>query len=157
MVEEGKIYLTKEGLKRLEQEYRLLKKKKEIKTKDEAPTNVSSQGFDSEFSTFQEDLGLLEARAEELENIFKNYVSIVPPPKYNRKTIFIGATVTLEVGGQIDEFTIVGSLEANPTLGKISNESMVGKLLLGHKVGDQVKVESGRVVIYRIQKIRYKL
>jgi len=156
MTEDNKIYLTKEGLKKFEQEYQILQQIKKNKTKEESPTSGFLDVFDSEFSTFREDINLLEARVEELETILKNYTMIVTPPKNNQKVISIGATILLEIEGQKDEFTIVGSLEADPMLGKISNASPVGVSLLGHKVGDEVRVQSAVVSIYKIKKIVYK-
>ena len=67
----------------------------------------------------------------------------------------LGATVLVEVDGQNDEFMIVGSLEANPAIGKISNESPVGRMLLGHRVGDEVVVSSPIQTVYKIKKIKY--
>ena len=156
MVEENKIYLTKEGLKKFEQEYQTLRQIKKGKTKEESLISGPLDISDSEFSTFQEDINLLEARVEELENILKNYTIIIAPPKSKQKVIFIGATIFVEIEGQKDEFTIVGSLEADPMLGRISNASPVGISLLGHKVGDEVKVQSAVVSVYKIRKIIYK-
>ena len=66
-------------------------------------------------------------------------------------------TVTVEIDGQLDEFTIVGTLESNPALGKISNECPVGKALLGKKVGDVVEVKTPIVKHKcKIIKIKYK-
>ena len=59
--------------------------------------------------------------------------------------------------GQKDEFVIVGTLEANPALGKISNESPVGKALLGHKIGDEVVVSSPMKTTYKIRNIKYEI
>jgi len=152
---ENKQYLTKRGLKKLEQELEDLKNARDVKKKDEAVI-PSSQTIDSEFATFQEDLNLLEARIDELESIIRNYTLIVLPPTYRRKIVELGATVTLEVEGQKTEFTIVGPIEANPMLGRISHESPVGKSLLGSKAGDEVKVQSAVKTIYKIKKIIYK-
>lgn len=152
---EREIYLTKEGLAKLEQEYEGLKVLKNQRTKNDALPTAASLEIDSEYSTFQDDLNLLEARISELETILKNYKLITAPEKRIHKEVFLGATVTVEVEGQQDEFTIVGSLEANPMLGKISNESPVGRSLLGKKIGEEVKVQSSVVTIYKIKKITY--
>jgi transcription elongation factor GreA len=157
MAESPKFYLTREGLEKLKKEYQELKKAKRAKLKNETPSIVPSQGIDSEYLTFQEDLNFLDSRIEELENILRNHQLIKPPPKKERQIINLGATVLVEVEGQIDELTIVGSVEANPTIGKISNESPVGKALLGHKIGDEVKVQSTIATIYKIKKIEYRL
>jgi transcription elongation factor GreA len=63
----------------------------------------------------------------------------------------------VEVDGQIDEFTILGTLEANPSIGKISNESPVGRALLSHKAGEEIIISSNIKTIYKIKEIRYEL
>jgi len=152
---DNKQYLTKKGLKKLKQELEGLKKARDMKKKDEAVI-PSSQTIDSEFVTFQEDLNLLEARINELDFILRNYALIVLPPVRQRNVVNLGATVLVEVEGQKTEFTIVGPIEANPMLGRISNESPVGNSLLGSKIGDEVKVQSAVKTIYKIKKIIYK-
>jgi transcription elongation factor GreA len=67
----------------------------------------------------------------------------------------LGATVLCEVDGETAEFQIVGTLESQPLLGKISNESPVGKALLGHKVGETVVVSSTMKTRYKIVKVWY--
>ena len=158
MPEEKKFYLTKEGLERIKREYQYLKALKLAKTKgEESPKILHSEDLNPEYLAFQEDISFLEARIAELENIFKNIELIKLPKKENQKIVNLGATVVVEVDGQKDEFQIVGTLEANPSLGKISNESPVGKALLGHKVGDEVIVSSPIKTVYRIKKIKYKI
>ncbi len=155
MVEEKKFYLTKEGLERLKREYRDLKELKLAKTKGESPKLLHSEDLNPEYLAFQEDLSFLEIRLAELENTLKNAEIIKSPNKERQNTINLGATVSVEVDGQNDEFTLVGSLEANPSVGKISNESPVGKALLGHRAGDKVIVSSPIQTAYKIKKIRY--
>jgi len=157
MVSENKIYLTKEGLEKFQRELEGLKKLKESKTKGETSSVFSSQSIDFEYLSLQDDLNLLESRIEELETILKRHTLIVPPPRHQRRVVSLGATVIVEVEGQKDEFTIVGSLEADPMLGKISNESPVGKALLGCRPGDHIKVQSSVTTIYKIKKITYKI
>jgi transcription elongation factor GreA len=157
MPEEKKFYLTKEGLERIKKEYRDLKELKLAKTKGESPKILHSEDLNPEYLAFQEDVSFLGARIIELENILKNVELIKPPKKEKQNIVNLGATVLVEVDGQNDEFTLVGSLEANPSIGKISNESPVGKALLGHRVGDEVIVSSPIKTIYKIRKIRYKI
>jgi transcription elongation factor GreA len=64
--------------------------------------------------------------------------------------------VVVEVNGEEDEFQIVGTLEANPLLGKISNESPVGSALMGKKVGDEIIISSPVKTVYKIKKIKYQ-
>jgi transcription elongation factor GreA len=157
MVERKKFYLTKEGLKRIKKEYEDLKQIKFAKTNGEVPRILHSEDLNPEYLSFQEDLNFLEVRIMELENILNNTELITIPPKDKQNVIDLGATVSAKVDGQIDEFTIIGTLEANPALGKISNESPVGRALLGHRIGDEVVVSSPVKTIYKIKKIRYKI
>ncbi len=157
MLEEKKFYLTKEGLEKLKKEYKDLKELKLVKTKGESPKVLHSEDFNPEYLAFQEDLSFLQIRLAELENVLKNANIIRPPAKEKQNIVNLGATVLIEVDGQKDEFTLVGSLEANPSLGKISNESPVGRALLGHRVGENVVVSSPIQTTYKIKKIKYRI
>lgn len=155
MAEEKKFYLTKEGLERIKKEYKNLKELKLAKIKGESSKILHSEDLNPEYLAFQEDLNFLEIRIAGLEDVFKNAELIEFPPKERQSIVNLGARVTVEVNGQADEFEIVGSLEANPSLGKISNESPVGRNLLGHRAGDEVMVSSPVKTLYRIKKIKY--
>jgi transcription elongation factor GreA len=157
MAEEKKFHLTKEGLERIKKEYRTLKELKLAKARGESPKILHSEDLNPEYLAFQEDISFLELRIIELENIIKNAELIRSPKKEKQNIIDLGATVLVEVNGQTDEFTILGSLEANPSSGKISNESPVGHTLLGHKVGDVVMISSPIQMMYKIKKIKYHL
>jgi len=156
-MEEKNFYLTKEGLERIKKEYQGLKNLKLSKTKGEIPKIWHSEDLNPEYLSFQEDLSFLETRMIELENILKNTELITAPPKEKQNIVNLGATVFVKVDGQTDEFTIVGTLEADPALGRISNESPVGRALLGHKTGDEVLVSSPIKTIYKIRKIKYRI
>ncbi len=157
MSEQKKFYLTKEGLERFKKEYQALKELRLAKVKGEVPRTWQSEDLNPEYLSFQEDLNLFETRLAELEYVLKNAELIKIPRKEKQNIIDLGAKVLVEVDGQIDEFILVGSLEANPALGKISNESPVGKALLGHRAGDEVIVSSAIQTIYKIKKIKYNL
>jgi len=155
MVERKNFYLTEEGLERIKKEYKDLKQIKSSKTGGEVPRILHSEDLNPEYLSFQEDLNFLEVRIMELENILNNAELITSPPKDKQNVIGLGATVSAEIDGQTDEFTIIGTLEANPALGRISNESPVGQALLGHRTGEEVIVSSPIKTIYKIKKIRY--
>jgi len=155
MTKEKKFYLTKEGLEKIKRECKDLKDLKSFKTKGEMPKIWHSEDLNPEYLSFQEDLSFLETRIAELEYILKSAELIKVPPKEKQNIINLGAQVIVEVDGQTDEFEIVGTLEANPAIGKISNESPVGKILLGHQVGDEVIVSSPITTTYKIKKIKY--
>jgi transcription elongation factor GreA len=152
---ENKYYLTKEGLEKIQKDYESLLEFRKMKTTDEVPSIWHSEDVNPEYLSFQEDMNVLEARLTEYEDILKNVEIITPPSKKDRETIELGAKVLVEVDGERDEFTLVGSLEANPSLGKISNESPVGKALLGHRVSETVVVHSSVQVSYTILTISY--
>ncbi len=153
-----KFFLTKEGLEKIKREYQDLKSIKLAKTKGESPKIWHSEDLDPEYLSFQEDLSFLETRITELEYILKNAELIKTPSKEKQNSIDLGATVTLEEkDGKINEFMIVGTLEANPNEGKISSESPVGKALLGRKIGEEVTITSPIKVFYKIKKIKYQL
>lgn len=157
MPEEKKFYLTKQGLEKIKREYQDLKELKLAKTKGESPKILHSEDLNPEYLAFQEDVSFLEARMVELENTLKNVELIKLPKKEKQNIIGLGATVLVSVDDQNDEFTLVGSSEANPSIGRISNESPVGRALLGHRVGDEVVVSSPIKTAYKIKKIKYKI
>jgi len=151
-----KYYLTKQGLKKIEKEFDDLKKIRLAKTKGDTPSLLQSDDINPEYVVFREDLSFLESRIIELQHILKNVELIKLPPKNKRDIVHLGATVTLqESDGEINEFKIVGTLEANPSEGKISSESPIGKNLLGHKLNDKIEVASPIKVMYKIKKINY--
>lgn len=82
-----------------------------------------------------------EARISELENIVQN-VEIIKKPRGDSK-VQLGSTVKLKgVGGKTKEFQVVGTVEANPLSGKISDESPIGQAMIGKKVGDAVEIKT---------------
>jgi transcription elongation factor GreA len=155
MIEDKKFYLTKEGFKKLEKEYKDLVALKLAKTRgEESPKVLQSEDLNPEYLAFQEDVTFLESKIAELDNIFKN-ISLIKTPKVSEKNkVGIGATIIVDANGKKDEFTLVGSLEADPLSGRISDESPVGKALLGHKTGDKVEISK---TVYKIKKINYRI
>jgi len=156
---DGKIfYITKKKLQELQKEYQdLLDFEHKKSLGQEAPKILESEDLNPEFVSFQEDVGFLRSRIDELRNILEHHELIKAPPKDKRGIIDLGAKVKIDVGGQKDEFVLVGTLEANPALGKISNESPVGRALLGHKVGDEVVINSPVKITYKIKNIKYEV
>lgn len=138
------IYLTEEGLHKVKEELEHLTttRRREVAqmiAEAKAEGDISENAGYDEAKTAQ---GFLEGRIRELENTLKRAQVIKDEGKKN--VINIGRTVIVrEVGTDFDEtYTIVGSLEADPANGRISNESPIGKALLGKKVGSKIKVES---------------
>lgn len=155
MVQTKKFYLTKEGIKKLEKEREDLRNLKLSKSRGESPKIWQSEDLNPEYLSFQEDMHFLESRLAELDYILKNTEIIKAPAGSAKSAVNLGARVFVDVEGQTDKFEIVGTLEANPALGKISNESPVGRALLGHKAGDEVVVPSPVKTTYRVKKVEY--
>lgn len=151
-----KFFLTKKGLSRIEKEYQELLKLKAFKTRGDSPQIFHSEEVNPEFLAFQEDLELMETRIVEMEDVLKNVQIIMPPAKDEQNIVNLGATVVVEVDGQKDELRIVGTLEANPATGNVSNECLAGKSLLGHKVGDEVVIGSDPKAVYKIKAVKYE-
>ncbi len=156
---EEKFYLTKKGLDRIQKEYQNLLDFKAGKIKDEAPTMWHSEEVNPEYLLYQEDMSSLDSKLAELEAILKNAEVIAPPPKDKRHTVHLGATVTLEEESTnvINEYMLLGTLEASPMEGKISSASPVGRELLGKQVGETIVISSPIKVVYRVKRITYLL
>lgn len=157
-ITEKKHYLTKKGLEKLEKEYQsLLDIKKKKTTGEDVPSIFHSEEVNPEYLAFQEDMSLLEAKLAELELILKNADIIKLPPREKREEVSLGATITLEEipGKVINEYTLLGTMEANPAEGKISADSPVGRTLLGKRLGEEIIISSPIKIVYRIKKITY--
>jgi len=151
-------YITKAKLQELKKEHEeLLEFERRKMVGQEAPKIFESEDINPEFISFQEDIGFLRSRINEVKNILDHYELIKAPSNAEQKIVGLGAKIKIEVDGKKDEFLIVGTLEANPVLGKISNESPVGRALLGHKVGDQITIPSPVKTIYKIKDIKYQV
>ncbi len=138
------VYLTEDGLQKIKDELEHLTttRRREVAqmiAEAKAEGDISENAGYDEAKTAQ---GFLEGRIRELENTLKRAQVIKDEGKKN--VINIGRTVIVrEVGTDFNEtYTIVGSLEADPANGRISNESPIGKALLGKKVGNKIKVAS---------------
>ena len=148
-------YLTKNGLKNIQREYEELKDLYKREILEDAPSMLEGDSLNPEFSVFQENIELLEQRIEELNHILKNYRIISKPSKKEQDKVGIGAKVVLKNGSEKEEeYKIVGTLEADPFAGKISNESPLGVSFIGKKVGEVVSFNNDRK--YKILKIQYE-
>lgn len=151
-------YVTKEKLQELQKEYdSLLAIDHDKAMAEEAPKMVESDDLNPEFVSFQEEVGSMRARIDELKVILDNHEIIKKPPKEKQDFVHLGAKVKLEGSGVADEFVIVGTLEAHPELGKISNESPVGAALMGRKIGDEIVIDSPEKMTYKIKNIKYEI
>jgi len=157
-MDEKIFYITSAKLHELKKEYdNFLSLEHKQNLDQEVPKVLESEDLNPEFVSFQEDVGFLRSRIDELKNILDHHELIKNPTKDKQGVVGVGAKVKIDVNGQKDEFVIVGTLEANPVLGKISNESPVGKALLGHKVGDEILVSSPVKMNCKIKNIKYEI
>ncbi len=149
--------LTYTGMKKLEDELFDLKvvQRKEIAQKIKEAREQGDLSENAEYDAAKDEQRDIEARIEELEKLLKN-VEVVDEDDINLDQINIGCRVKvhdIEFDEEMD-FSIVGSTEANSLQGKISNESPVGKALLGKKVGDEVQVETqAGTITYQVLEI----
>ena len=144
-MEEKKNILTYAGLKKYEDELHNLKvvRRKDVAQKIKEAMEQGDLSENAEYDAAKDEQRDIEARIEELEKILKN-VEVVTDEDVVLDRISVGCKVTLH-DEEFDEdltYSIVGSTEANSLENKISNESPVGKALMGAKVGDVVKAES---------------
>ena len=158
MAEVKKNILTEEGLKALESELQDLKvnRRKEVAQKIKEAREQGDLSENAEYDAAKEEQRDIELRIEEIDKILKN-AELVTDDDIDSSVISIGCTVKikdLEYDEEMD-FQLVGSTEANSLKGKISNESPVGKALLGAKVGDIVNVETQAGVLqYKVLEIQ---
>jgi transcription elongation factor GreA len=154
MAEERKNILTYEGLKRYEDELHDLKvnRRQEVAAKIKEAREQGDLSENAEYDAAKDEQRDIEARISELEAILKN-VEVVDELDASSDRINIGSTVTikdLEFGDE-ETYKIVGSTEANSLKGTISNESPVGRELIGKGIGAIVEIEApGGVVRYEV-------
>jgi len=154
MNENKKTVLTYEGLKELEDELKILKtvKRKEIAERIKEARGQGDLSENAEYDSAKEEQGKIEARIVILEKMLRN-AEIIDEDDVNKDVVGIGIKVRLfdEEFKEEIEYLIVGSAESNPANGKISDESPLGKALLGHAAEDAVEVEApDGIVRYRV-------
>ncbi|WP_250277286.1 transcription elongation factor GreA [[Clostridium] colinum] len=149
MNEGKKIILTHEGLENLEQELQELKvvRRKDVAAKIKEARGQGDLSENAEYDAAKEEQAEIEARIITIENMLRN-AEVIDSANVT-DTVSIGNTIKLfdnEFQEEL-EYTIVGSAEADPFNGKISNESPIGASIIGHKVGDTVEVDTPDGVI----------
>ena len=140
-----RVLLTSEGLKKLQDE---LDNLKNVRRKENTEALKVAKSFgdlseNSEYDEAQNEQAEIEARISEIENMLKN-IEIIDEEGIATDVVSIGTKVSVKDldDGEVMEYLIVGSTEADPMKGKISDESPVGTALLGHKIGEIVVVEA---------------
>ena len=147
-------YLSPEGIETLKKELQELKTKKrqEIARRLQEAKDLGDLSENAEYFEAKEAQSLNENRIAELEELLKNAVVIKTPSAED--VVRIGSTIETKSNSNTEVFSLVGSAEAKPQEGKISNESPLGRAFLGKKAGDEVEVKTpGGIVKYKIIKI----
>ena len=134
--------LTEEGLEKLKKELDQLEKvrRPEVIERIQEAAAHGDLSENADYAQAKEEQAIIEARIIQLEEMVKYAQLITKDTKKN--VVTVGCTVTLKVGDSERVYTIVGTGEANPSAGRISNESLVGRNLLGAKVGESVAVQT---------------
>jgi transcription elongation factor GreA len=152
-VNKKSFYVTSDGLEKLREELDDLVnvQRKKIAAALKEAKEFGDLSENASWDDAKERQAFIEGRIAEIENILKNAVAI---EKGKGDIVAVGSTVHVELEEGEQQFSIVGSTEADPELGKISNESPIGKALLGKKPGDEVEVQvPAGTITYKITKI----
>ena len=153
-------YLTPEGAAKLRAELQELTttKRTEIAKRLREAIQMGDLSENADYIMAKEDQAFLEGRIQELEQVLRNAQIINNDDADRADAVRVGATVTVQEPGESPEtYTIVGAKEANPRERRISNESPIGRALVGHRVGEIVKADTpGGTLVLKVVKIEYQ-
>ncbi|GAA0295344.1 transcription elongation factor GreA [Gracilibacillus halotolerans] len=145
MAEEKSFYMTEEGKQKLENELNTLitEKRPEVVERIKIARSFGDLSENSEYDAAKDEQAFVESRIAQIENMIRNAV-IIENDASDPDIVSLGKTVTfVELpDGEEESYTIVGSAEADPFEGKISNDSPIAKSLLGNRIGDEVAVST---------------
>lgn len=156
-MQKKEIIVTYAGLTKLENELNELKtvRRKDVAEKIKVARGYGDLSENSEYDEAKNEQGMVESRIAELEAMLK-MIRVIDEDELTTEHVMVGSRVKVkDEDGDEDVYDIVGSTEADPLAGKISDESPVGSALMGHGVGDRVEVHlpSGAVVMYQVMEI----
>lgn len=145
--------LTKDGVAELEVEHKeLVVQRAPIAERIKTAREFGDLSENAEYTSARQEQERVEGRIAEIENILQN-VEIIVKPKGDSK-VQLGSSVKLQAGGKTKQFQVVGTVEADPLNGKISDESPIGQALLGKKLGDEVEIKTpAETATYKIAEI----
>lgn len=145
MSNEKQYPMTVAGKQKLEEELEQLitVKRKEVVERIKIARSFGDLSENSEYDSAKEEQGFVEGRISTIESMLRNAI-IIQEDEGQKDVVTLGKTVTfIELpDGEEEEYTIVGSAEADPFEGRISNDSPIAKALLGHKVNDVLKIST---------------
>ena len=142
--------ITREGLVRFEEELEHLEtvRRREVAEKIHQAKELASTQNNAEYEDAKNEQAMVEGRILTLQSLIQNADIIDSEGAHKSKQVILGSTVKVKTSqGKVQEYTIVGPAEADPREGKISNESPVGRALMGKKVNDEVEVSAPRGLI----------
>ncbi len=147
--------MTKEGILKLEGELEHLRDVRRLEV-IEALHVARENGNtieNAEYDYAKDEQGQVEGRIQTIEGMIQQ-AKVIEEVTHSRKVGFGSKVSLLDQDNKVEQFTIVGKVESNPAEGKISNDSPVGKALLGHSVKDKIKIPTpGGIIKYTIMKI----
>jgi transcription elongation factor GreA len=148
-----KFNLTQTGIDELTNELeQLIAERGPVAEKIKTAREFGDLAENAEYQTARQEQEKLEARISEVEHILQN-VAVIKKPKGDSK-VQLGSTVQLKDGSKARELQVVGTVEADPLNGKISDESPIGQALLGKKLGDEVEIKTpAETTVYKITEI----
>ena len=155
---EKEIVLTKEGLEKLERELDDLKSvhRREVNDRIRQAKEFGDLSENAEYEDAKQEQAFIEGRILKLESMIRN-ARLIDDLEYAADEVHLGSTVKVKdlKTSSAHEFSIVGSAEADPVNARVSNESPLGRALIGHKKGETVDVSTPRgVVKYKIESIK---
>jgi len=158
MIKEKEVVLTREGLRKLEEEHENLKavKRREVAERIKQAIEFGDISENSEFEDAKNEQAFIEGRILTLEKMLRN-VKVIEDTGEVQNQVTLGSTVILKdlEFNETLEYTIVGAAEANPMKNRISYESPVGAAIMGHEQGDELEVQvPAGIVKYKLEEIR---
>lgn len=146
-------HLTQSGVEELKKEHEaLVSQRVIIAERIKQARELGDLSENAEYQTAREEQDRLESRIGEVEHVLQN-LQIIKKPRSDG-LVRLGSIVKLKHSDQSPQFQIVGTMEADPLNGKVSDESPIGKALLGKKQGDKVEITAGaQAKTYRIESI----
>ena len=145
--------LTPDGVDELKSEHtELVSQRSEVAERIKQARELGDLSENAEYQSAREEQDRLETRISEVEQVLRN-VKIIKKPK-NHSAVSLGSSVKLKAAnGKTQRFQVVGTMEADPLRGKISDESPLGKLLMGKKIDDKVLLKNSPNTTYKITSI----
>lgn len=137
----GNTFITQEGLQKLKKELEALKreKRKEIAERIQEAKELGDLSENAEYVEAKNEQAFVEGRIIEIESILK-HATIIKQRTKSANKVEVGSRIKIQDEAQTKEYVIVGSNEADPSAGRISNESPLGQAFLGKKVGDIIEI-----------------